>query len=333
MAAVIGQHLHWKTSEYAPFYTHSLELLKIGGYRAIVVTGNPWGMFKIAQQLSIASGVPWLADYRDIWTATHANIIGLGLPHKVLFNIERWFERHIMRSASGFISISDGLVATIGVHINKEGQSVFNGYVEADVIPFRNSRKPDRFTITYVGTLYNGQNVGIFAQAIKKLMSEIGENPPIEICFLGAAFNPEQAERIKLMFAEFEGKLTLTSRTDRAEVLKAEAQSHVLLHVGWAGHTGIVGSKIYEYMASGTPILICPTDRDVLESMIKATNTGFCAANENDAYLFLKSEFDKFLRNEISATNPGPEVRQFSREVQTEVLANYIKKVTPPCAA
>ena len=60
----------------------------------------------------------------------------------------------------------------------------------------------------------------------------------------------------------------------KKEILKIEKQSHLLLHVAWKGYEGIIASKIYEYVGSGTNILLVPGDEGSINQIVKETKYG-----------------------------------------------------------
>ena len=59
-----------------------------------------------------------------------------------------------------------------------------------------------------------------------------------------------------------------SSRIPKSEILKIEKSSHLLLHVAWKGFDGIIASKIYEYIGSGTNVLVVPGDEGSIDQRI-----------------------------------------------------------------
>ena len=199
MLSVIMQHSGQRTSEYSGFYDEGRRLIIEERPDLILVTGNPWGMFRIAHDLSRDMGVPWIADYRDIWTANRANIIGLAWPYRLLFSIESWFEKRIVAKAQMVTSISPALAKECGNHVGRPYMAIFNGFNKEEFIAYHDCDKFDKFTVTYVGTLYHGQDVSIFARAIKRFLDANRRAANIRILFLGTGFNAEQRARLNLL--------------------------------------------------------------------------------------------------------------------------------------
>ena len=183
------------------------------------------------------------------------------------------------------------------------------------------------FTVTYVGTLYDGQKVEIFCEAFKRL---VDENPSssLKLIFPGLSFYKAQQQRIELVMTGYEKYYECTERMERSKILEIEKQSHLLLHVAWDEHSGIIASKIYEYIASGTFILVTPTDGGAIEEIVQKSNCGICTKNVDDTFNFLKTEYENYLQGKFRTNDVSSEnVLQFSRQKQAGRLAELLDKI------
>lgn len=59
-------------------------------------------------------------------------------------------------------------------------------------------------------------------------------------------------------------------------------KSHVFLGIAYGKMKGIPSSKLYEYIALGKPVLLCPTDQDLMEEILTESGLGFFAMNSSD---------------------------------------------------
>ena len=119
-----------------------------------------------------------------------------------------------------------------------------------------------------------------------------------------------------------------TERMERNKILAIEKQSHLLLHVAWDEHAGIIASKIYEYIASGTFILVTPTDSGAIEEIVQKSNCGVCTKTIDETYSFLKHEYDNYLKGIVRKNDVTNEsVLQFSRQKQAGRLAELLDKI------
>lgn len=313
---------------YNNLYTFSLEYLKQNPeVKKMVVTGNPFNLFKFGFKLNKNIGVKWIADYRDAWTTSEINLINKGGLHKLLNYFETHFEKKWVGSASLVTASSQPIADHVGTLVNKNGYSLYNGFVPEDFDAFLSLPKFKEFTITYVGTLYDGQKVELFCEAFKKLV-DTNTNASIKLIFPGLSFYKAQQQRIERALKGYEKFYECTERVERRKILAIEKQSHLLLHVAWDEQSGIIASKIYEYIASGTFILVAPTDGGAIEEIVAQSESGICTKTVDETYSFLKTEYENYLLGKFRTNDvTGKNVLQFSRQKQTGRLAELLDKI------
>ncbi len=295
--------------------------------KKMVVTGNPFNLFKFAFTLNKATGIKWIADYRDAWTTSEINLINKGWLHKVINYLETHFEKKWVGTASLVTASSQPIANHVGALVNKKGYALYNGFVAEDFDEITTSCKFKEFTITYVGTLYDGQKIEIFCEAFKRL---IDENPSVSVklIFPGLSFYKAQQQRIEAVMKGYEKYYECTERIERNKILAIEKQSHLLLHVAWDEHSGIIASKIYEYIASGTFILVTPTDSGAIEEIVQKSKCGICTKTIDETFAFLKQEYGCYLKGSFRANDVTNEsALQFSRQKQAGGLAELLDKI------
>lgn len=105
-------------------------------------------------------------------------------------------------------------------------------------------------------------------------------------------------------------------------------KSHILLYVAWKGYSGIIPSKIYEYIASGTYILVAPSDNDVVEDIVNKSGCGVATNGVDETFQVINDVYKKYLEGIKIINNVNTErVMQFSRKFQTEKLSNILNKL------
>ena len=314
---------------YKNLYSFSLEYLRQNPeVNKLVVTGNPFNLFKFGFKLNKQVGVKWIADYRDAWTTSEINLINKGGLHKMLNYFETYFEKKWVATASLVTASSQPIADHVGALVNKKGYSLYNGFVADDFDALKSLSKFKEFTITYVGTLYDGQKVEFFCEAFKNLVDVLGPEASIKLIFPGLSFYKEQQQRIERALKGYENFYECTERVDRSKILTIEKQSHLLLHVAWDEQSGIIASKIYEYIASGTFVLVAPTDGGAIEEIVRQSKSGICTKTIEETVTFLKAEYEsyrwgKFRINDVTNEN----VLQFSRQKQAGRLAELLDKI------
>ena len=85
----------------------------------IIATGEPFILFKYANNLSKKFKIPWFADYRDDWICNHSRL-NKGLYDRILRKYEAFFEKKYLSNAKGIISVSNYLVKNISNRVNSK---------------------------------------------------------------------------------------------------------------------------------------------------------------------------------------------------------------------
>ncbi|MEX1189115.1 MAG: hypothetical protein WED33_07640 [Bacteroidia bacterium] len=323
-------HFTNRVIAYSNLYDYTLEFCrKNKDVEMIIVTGNPFELFRFGALLHKNTRIPWIADYRDDWNTSEVND-SRGFADGILKNLEIRSEKNWVGTAEAITSVSPHYVKKISEFTGKPGKVILNGYFEDDLKVFRNFKLEEKFTVVYNGMLYPSQEIEVFLDAFKKL---VDENPQhrdkISMRFPGILFLKHVAKRVLEYMKGYEDILELTERISRKDVLEIQAKAHLLLMVSHKGAIGIPSSKIYEYLGLMKAVLICPGDNDILDNTFKPYNLGYVAYDYEQAHSILKELFTKYLQGEYDQMEADAEyASQFSRKKQAKVLADYLNELS-----
>ena len=84
---------------------------------------------------------------------------------------------------------------------------------------------------------------------------------------------------------------------------------------------GVYSSKIFEYLASGSEILLTPNDHDVLEELLNQHPGCTVADTPEDVYQGLKSSYER--RGQKHQRN----IEQWMRSSQAADMAAFLKSI------
>jgi glycosyltransferase involved in cell wall biosynthesis len=276
-----------------------------------------------AASLAKSSGLPWVAELRDLWTANHnfRRMPPLGA-------IERGLERRVLRRANAIVTVSQGWADRLARVANRPVHVVPNGFDPNDYpdVP------PDPvFTLAYTGMFYNGrQDPMPVLNAIAEL-ARAGEITPqtFRLRLVGYYLNPILAR------AESAGVLPFV-RVDppapHREALAIQRRAAALLFFDWVSgeEKDWYSAKIYEYLGAGRPVLsIGPTD-SVVARLLASTNAGRVAGSAGEARTILGRWIEQFRRTGRAGDNPvqdaiGGLTRQAAARTMGAVLDTYAK--------
>ena len=298
-------------------------LIKERGLQKMVVTAPPVEFFGYGHRLHQRTGIRWIADYRDDWSTSD-----LEKGHAIK-EMVKWFnrgaERKYLSSASTFTSVSPHYVTKINGFIGKQGHLLSNGYMPENY-QTEFSLYP-KFTITYVGSIYPTQPIELFLRAFQTFMAQHQNADSVCLQWVGIDQEPAIKQRILAAFPENQQVLLFTKRIPKMEAIERQARSHVVLACAHQGLKGIPGSKLYEYIALRKPVMLYPSDGDILESTLQATQQGLVCHNEADCVGFLNQLYAGYVaNNQLGALHLNEtEIAAYSRKEITARLAKLLQ--------
>lgn len=304
-------------------YQHTARLMmEFLDINHVIVTGRPFEHFHFGYKLKKRfPHIKWIADYRDDWTSSELEDYS-GFFGRIRWRAERRAERKWVRTAAHVTCVAPAMVPRIESITSNHASVIFNGY--DDVIGNSESLRADKLTITYNGTLYDTQPVESFLGALQRVRSK---HPRLTLSleFPGLAYSSAQEQRVKTALGSLAGFATITDRIPHIRVLALMAKSDILVMLAHRGYTGIPSSKIFEYIALRKPVLLYPSDNDILEEILTSTGLGIICRNEDELCSTLEEIAQKKMRGEPITVTPNEEaVAQYSRIKQTEKLARIL---------
>jgi glycosyltransferase involved in cell wall biosynthesis len=287
-----------------------------------IISTPPFIMYKIGYRLKKKfKQVSFIADYRDDWGTNEVfmNPNNKFLPG-LLQKYAGYFERKWMKSYTFFLSVSQNYVEKIEAFIKRPGYLLENGFMGENYLDNNVVIDKDNFTITYVGSLLQTQPIEIFINAVKRV---IESNKNIKVQFVGGKNNYDS--RIMPLIEGFESNFIFYPRISKGECIKLQMASDLLLLVSHNALKGTPGSKMYEYLALRKPVLVCPTDNDIMEETLTASGQGIFVNNEEESYVALVNMMRKFERKELLVANVNTRyIDSFDRRNLTQKLAGFI---------
>jgi glycosyltransferase involved in cell wall biosynthesis len=296
---------------------------------AIIVSGNPFELFRFGYLLHRNHNIPWIADYRDDWNTSNVNE-SRGPMDALLRRLEQRSEKKYCGTAACITTVSKHYAEKISSFTGVPGYVVQNGFFPNDYEAFQNLDPFEEFTLLYNGMLYPSQQIEVILEAFKLLVDTHPEHRNrIKIRFPGILFLKDVAARVEKLMQGYEDVLWMSPRIPRADVLTMQAKSHLLLMVSHRDAKGIPSSKIYEYLGLGKAVLICPGDGDILDETFGKYDLGFIANNTLEAFEILEKHFNAYVeqRNVVENVDRKYALR-FTRENQSKALAEILDTIT-----
>ncbi len=295
-------------------------------YQAIISTGPPHTNHLIALKLSNITGVPWLADFRDPWTT---------MDYYKDFKLTQLADRKHHSLELKVLKHAD-VVTVVGRLMKQEFDSkgakrvevVTNGFDDSDFDSFETSLDLD-FSLVHVGSFHKRRNPIALWKAISKL-KEI-KHPllrDLKIKLVGRIDGTVLESINKFELNDLLIQLPFKPHSEAIQFLRS-AQILLLPIDEFDGSKWVLTGKLFEYMASGRPVLcIGPTDGDAA-GVIKETGIGetFDFDDSEGLVSYLIKQHHLFLSNELKL-NKHAGVANYSRRELTRKLALLLDEIS-----
>lgn len=294
--------------------------LKSNPVDAIISTGPPHSMHLIAKKLHKKFNIPWIADFRDPWTDIDF-YKDLRLT-KWADRIHRRMEKSVLLSANEIVTVGNHCAQGLKKICGRDIKIITNGYdFNIDELN-NNTNLTDKFTLSHIGIIGANRNPILFWEAIKELVQDDVFAKSLNIRLIGQI----DQSVIKSINDNGIGQFVeIIPYIPHSEVLEKQSESQVLLLFinNTPNAKSVLTGKLFEYMASGRPILsIGPSDGDTA-AILQETQTGVNVdfLDKDRIKIELKNLFSKYLNNNLSTSHNGS-VDKYSRN---NLTAEYVK--------
>ena len=292
----------------------------------IVTTGPPHSAHLIGMTLKKKFSIPWIADFRDPWTNIYYNKF---LPRtKGTVKKDTILETNVLKQANATIVVSKSLKIEFQNRAKKI-QVIENGYDENDFLGLQNSNEKTLFRLSYIGNLKDNQNCTILWEVIKELSEKEKDFSELFRLSFTGNLHPDVIHSL-----EEYGLLNITEIlpfVPHEEAIKRmiNAQALLFLIPNSPSNKQIITGKIFEYLASRTPLLsIGPVDGDaaeILETCKRSTMIDYSNKQE------MKKELLRLFRNWKNSDRPSVVTNNnhkiYSRRNLTFQLADLFEEV------
>ncbi len=228
---------------------------------------RPWSDHLVARRLQRRfPALRWIADFRDLpvdpvrrdswWPA-----------------LQRWWGKWVIRRAAEVWVVSAGQQAQFA---DWHPRVLVRRNALLQLPPASTAPVTERFTIVYTGSLYAGlQTIAPVVQALQELLA-VGQLTADKVCL---CYRGKDAALFREWTAALPpALLDIKPSIAPAAAQKMQREAQVLLLLNWSapGYYGVLTAKLWDYLATGRPILALvngPGDQE-LEALLEGANAG-----------------------------------------------------------
>ncbi|MDP4666054.1 MAG: glycosyltransferase, partial [Flavobacteriaceae bacterium] len=179
------------------------------------------------------------------------------------------------------------------------------------------------FTISHAGTIVEWKQIDTLFEGIAKFI----EHTEADIHLVLAGVHVLIATHVnaalkKHNLTDYPG-LKVMPRIPRTEAIEIIRKSHVLFYPPAVGFEGVYSSRIFEFMASGNPIVVAPKGDTAVDELMAEYNNGGTFETASEVAAFIGQQYQKFKAGETTQTTNN--MTAYTREAQAIALSDYLK--------
>ncbi len=299
--------------------------LKENPVDAIITTGTPHSLHLIGLMLRRRFNIPWVADFRDLWTR-----IDFYRDLKLTRRADRLhhrLEREVLSGADHVVTVGETWRKEFIENGAKAVTVITNGY-DPDDLPSERPPLDEKFSLVHIGSI--GKN-----RDARSLWKALAEKAASDRIFAGK-FELKLVGNVDFSVMDSirkAGILDLTTRVQflsHEEAMKAQQSAAVLLLLinNSDDALGRLTGKIFEYLAAGRPIMAIGPDEGEAAMLLESTGAGRSAAYDDKERMaqIIDGYFKDFLNGNLHDIKT--DTTAFSRRELSRKMAVVLETLT-----
>jgi glycosyltransferase involved in cell wall biosynthesis len=290
------------------------------GWRPDVIYASamPVTSLLVADALARDSGIPWVAELRDLWMDNPY----LDLP-VWRRRVERRLEARVIGAARGLVTISEPLAETLRRRFAAPVEVVTNGFDPEDYPVGARPASDGVVRIVHTGMIYEGRRD---PSPLFQALAELGEGArQIRLAFYGRYLSIIEplAERYGVR-----GSVEIHDPVPHREALRIQAEADILLLLLWndTREKGSFTGKVFEYLGARRPILVIGPSNNVASRLIVERGVGVVETRPTALASLLSDWICAKKNGQLIPGCSSEATVGFSREDQTRVLARFLSR-------
>jgi glycosyltransferase involved in cell wall biosynthesis len=302
---------------------HGLRVARTRRPDVLYSTSKPETAHLAALIVHKMTGIPWVADFRDAWTQNPSGPASADRGRLAAASAR--LERTVVANAS-FVTIVDESFDVLDLADGDPRRVVIRNGVDADDFPPLDpgSGSAEHFRLSHVGSLYGSRDAAPVFAALRDLLERDRiDRDRFEVRIVGHINLPNaDLHAVPITFLDY-----VDHETAVAEMAEASA---LLLYQ--APPSRASSGKIYEYLATGRPVLCVADPANLAYRLVQDVGGGIAADASDVASIAAAIEHlveDWSLGKRTVAPAVREEVlRRFSRRTLTGELAMVLRAAT-----
>lgn len=258
-------------------------LIQEQGIQIVLSTAPPMSAHGLGAKLARQAGLPWVADYRDLWTDNP----GYAAP-AWRAAIDRHTEDRWLRQAAGVVAVTPSWRERFAQRLGPACPVAFipNGYDESDFAAVAPPPRADGvFRLLHAGTFYGPRDPGTLLDGMALYLDRAAPSAlPLRLRLVGN-MGGRFAQRLQQFEQQYPGVVEQRPYVPHHEAIAEMRAADALLLVVGAGQGGRVADvvagtlpgKIFEYLRASRPLLLLGDERGDAVAILRRHGQGWVA--------------------------------------------------------
>ena len=295
----------------------------------IVSTGPPQSMHMIGRRLSLETGLPWIADFRDPWTKIFYFKHLAMMPSTMKWH--QRMEKKVLDDASAVVAVSPLVQQDFQAMTQTSVELITNGFDECDFPEGRCEDAfggPDKdFVITHTGLFAADGNPTILWKVLAdKCRADENFGKHLKIRLVGKTDSQitDSLEAVGLS----DNVINLGYQPHAVAVEEQRTASLLILPLRKEPeYKAVLPGKLFEYLASWRPVLGIGQTDGAMSIILNTTKTGLVLDWNDEASLarFIELCWQRHLKGELTVEDA--DLSQFTRKELTRRMAALFDRV------
>lgn len=294
----------------------------------VLTSGPPHSTHLAGWWLHHMHGIPWVADIRDPWTSIYYYD---AIPRTRLARaLDAWLERKVWREATAAVTVGEAMADHVAERSGRRPVVIRNGFDAADFAGAPPPSRPkDVCVMGFVGTFIGQQNPTALWEVWAKLRAE-GQLSALRLRLTGAI---DASVLHSLSAAGLREVVDVQPYLPHAAAIEAMRNAHLLLLPinRTEGAERILTGKLFEYVASGTPVLALGPEGSEVGAILQETGAGALMHWDDRDHIaaFILDLYARWERGGMERASPEltPAREALSRQAQARALAEVLQSV------
>lgn len=303
-------------------FKEGIKVIEENKIELIYSSFSPSASIRIASRLNRKTGIPWINEYRDLWT-----LHPYRTWNKLLKMVHNKIEKRLIADVSALVTVSEPLKKDLISLHGKHTYVVYNGYDSLDN-NYRTARS--KLIILYSGSYYKKKQTPepLFKALHILKKKEYEYLDKLEVKLYGYRI-PEYLNQLVNKY-ELDDIVRLFNPVSHKEIVQIQRESSILLLLGWNNpkDAGVLTAKLFEYIGRNKVILGITYPYGAVNKILEETGLGKVIVDENEIAKFIEHRMRDFLQGKV---NLGlkfnkSKIMMYSREQQVLSLIKIFEK-------